>query len=136
MWSKVAMTNDTHMIELYIEGMSNWFSLLHTLQWGVCVCFKWMTSVRDKNYYLGVESVRDSAESFRAPSDLWLHSRLQCGGISTFDTDYILVWHEANIVVVINLVLGIREYNVLFCHDTFYIAKNRSHSPCMSKVLW
>lgn len=44
-----------------------------------------------QNYYsIDVESVRDSANSFRVPLDLQLHSRHLCGGISIFGTDYIL----------------------------------------------
>jgi len=103
------------------------------------VCVKWMTSVRDKNYYYLsmlkvfriVQKVFVLFQTYDCIQDVY-----QCGGISIFDTDYILACDEANIMVVINLVLGIREYNALFGHDTFYIAKNRDHSPCVSKVLW
>jgi hypothetical protein len=58
-----------------------------------------------------------------------------CGGISTFDMDYILVCDEANTMVVINLVLGICEYNVLFCHDFLYCQEQSSFTMCVESDL-
>ena len=58
------------------------------------MCFKWMTSVRDKNYYylsmlkvFGiVQKVSVLLQTYDCIQDIY-----HCRGISIFDIDYILV---------------------------------------------